>query len=297
MTHDGEAVIDFFRPVKHDITEGVLVLTNRRLIFAVEKGIVRRSFCAVLSVNLDDLKDIKRITGEEIKGRTVVYAEGSSIFMETGRLFISSSAVVPFVQFYNERIFAMVQQLKGLVKRGNEWIKPEEEMRKHVALYINENLVQDPRKDLARERARALVRKVRGTNASCCVCGGTDTVAWIVDVALFRKTSRTFPLERMLIFLRLLCREHEYKWKYGDAMKFTRINGATLLTMPYQEAVWTSTDMSWEAFMDLIIEHGGATLTEVLNCRKTLPIEDSLSKDSHLTFGEGLDDFLKSTRV
>jgi hypothetical protein len=289
LTCEGEAIVDFFRPVRQGVNEGVLVLTNRRLIFVARRGIVRRSFEAVFSVSLGDLNDIEPLTNEEIERKTVVDKGASSIIIETGQLFISSPTIGPFVQFYNESIFGMVQQRKGLVKHGDEWINPEEE-RKRVALYISRIIVQDPVNDLARERVHALVRKVRGKNASCCVCGRKDVVAWIVDVVFLKKTCRTLPLERMLIFLRLLCREHEDKWKCGNVLKYSRINGVKLLTIPYHEAVWTATDVQFEAFRDLIEEQGGIILTEILYFKKTLDSEDAFSENSLLMFEEGTED-------
>lgn len=286
LTSEGEEIIDFFKPVKQGVKEGVLVLTDRRLIFAARRGIMHRSFAPVSSVNLDDLKGIEPLTNAEIEKKTIMDKRTNSIMIETGRLFISSPAIEPFVQFYNESIFEMIQQRKGLVKHGEEWINPEEEQ-KHFALYINRILVQDPTNDLALERTHALIDNVRRKNPSCCVCGNKEVAAWIVDVAFLRKTCRTLPLERMLIFLRLLCREHEEKWKRGNVLKYLRINGVRLSIIPYHEAVWVATDMPFGAFSDLIEDQGGIVLTEVLYFKKTMTSAVAFSENSLLTFEAG----------
>jgi len=291
LTEVKEEIIDAFKPVKYSAVEGILVLTGKRLIFVVEKGLIQKSFTPIFSVKLSDL-EIKPLTSEEVRKRVSTDTDVEHIFAEVGQFAISSTSIVPFFFFYNTRIFPQVQKSKGLVKHRDDWITPKEETQKYAPVYVNK-VIQNPAIALVRERTRALLKRIKDKEVSCCVCGKPNVSSWIVDAAHLQKTTKKLPLERMLVFVRLLCKDHEEKWKKGDTVKYVRINGAMLLNLPYLEMIWSSLDVKWSAFMDMIVEQGGATIIDVSRVWDKLPLENSLTKDSHLMFGGELMDFIE----
>lgn len=292
FTDAKEEIIDAFKPVRYRAMEGILVLTDKRMIFVVEKGLIKKSFKSIFSVDLNDLGEIKPLTSEELRKRIAVDGGVEHLFAEIGQFAISSTSIAPFFFFYNTRMFPQIQKFKGLVRHGDDWITQREEMQKYAPVYVNK-VIKNPNMALIRERARALVKRINEKEASCCVCGKPKVSSWIVDAAHLEKTTKKLPLERMLVFVRLLCKDHEEKWKKGDIVKYTRINGAMLLDLPYLEMVWSSLDIPWSAFMDMIVEQGGATIIDVSRLWNKLPLENSLTKDSHLMFGGELKDFIE----
>lgn len=55
-----ERTICGFKPVKYEITEGVMILTDKRVIFVAKVGSVFKSAVqSLFSIDLDSLKEIK----------------------------------------------------------------------------------------------------------------------------------------------------------------------------------------------------------------------------------------------
>lgn len=114
LTSPNEEVVDIFKPVRYRNLKGILILTDKQVIFAEEKGTIFKSYVSVSSAKLLDLAEIEKLPR----------ATTSSIRL--GQFEVSSPNIEGLVKFYNERIFSQVQRLKGLVEYKGEWMTSEE---------------------------------------------------------------------------------------------------------------------------------------------------------------------------
>ena len=109
-----EEFIDMFKPVQYGDVKGILILSNKRVIFAKEKGLAFKSYNTIFSVELTTLTDMEVLPQAEVRS------------IKLGEYVVASQDVGGLLQFYNERIFAQVQTSKGLVEYKGQWMKPEE---------------------------------------------------------------------------------------------------------------------------------------------------------------------------
>jgi len=109
-----EEFIDMFKPIQYGDIKGILILSNKRVIFAKEKGLAFKSYNTIFSVELTTLADMQVLAQAEAKS------------VKLGEYVVASQDIGGLIQFYNERIFAQVQTSKGLVKYKEQWMKPEE---------------------------------------------------------------------------------------------------------------------------------------------------------------------------
>jgi hypothetical protein len=112
-TSPEERLVDLFKPVLYKGIKGLLVLTDKRVVFAEEKGFISKSYRTVFSVALTDLIQIQK-------------ASPQADHVRFGEFEVSSSDISGLVQFHNERVFPQVQMSRGLVKYKDVWVTPEE---------------------------------------------------------------------------------------------------------------------------------------------------------------------------
>jgi len=109
-----EEVVDVFKPIRHGDVKGILILTNKQVIFVEEMGVVFKSYKAVFFVKLQDLAEIQKLS--------VTDAES----VKLGEFEVSSPNIEGLAKFFNDRIFPQVQRSKGLVEYKGKWMTPEE---------------------------------------------------------------------------------------------------------------------------------------------------------------------------
>jgi len=130
MTHNGittniktvlslspnEEVANVYKPVQYKDIKGVLILTDKRLIFAKEIGIISKSLKVVFSIGLLDLTEMQVISTVDAS------------YIKLGQFEVFSSKIEELIGFYKDVIYPQVQRSKGLVEYKGRWMLPEEKL-------------------------------------------------------------------------------------------------------------------------------------------------------------------------
>lgn len=116
LTSPDEELVDVFKPIQYRNVKGILILTDKQVIFAEEKGIISKSYKPVFSVKLLDLEEIQQLSATDTQT------------IKLGDFEVSSSKVEGLLNFYNNYILPMVQMAKGpvQVEYKPRWMTPEE---------------------------------------------------------------------------------------------------------------------------------------------------------------------------